>query len=83
MKPSLVYNFDECGFQVGQGKPEKVLSTRKAPEIAGDDHGENITAIECIAADGWVMEPMFIFKGAKKMESWFDHRDNPGEMPDI
>ncbi|KAF7183831.1 hypothetical protein CNMCM7691_004253 [Aspergillus felis] len=69
----LVYNFDECGFQPGEGKSRKVIGTKittkgkgkalKAiPDLAEAERGENITAIECVAADGWQMDPWFIFK---------------------
>lgn len=75
----LVYNFDECGFQPGQGRPRKVLGTQglSPPDLAEAEHSENISAIECIAADGWIMTPLFIFKGERFMESWFDHPDLP------
>ena len=74
----LIYNFDECGFQPGQGRARKVIGTKgRCPDLAEFDHSENITAIECIAADGWIMEPLFIFKGEKFMESWYDHPDLP------
>jgi hypothetical protein len=65
----LVYNFDEAGFQPGEGKSRKVISSKKskgrgkAPDLAEAERGENITTIECIAADGWQMEPWYIFKG--------------------
>ena len=69
----LVYNFDECGFQPGQGKAQKVLGIKgKVPDLTEAEHAENITALECIAADGWIMTPLFIFKGKKFMESWFE-----------
>jgi hypothetical protein len=74
----LVYNFDECGFHPGQGRAWKVISTKeRCPDLAEFDYTENITTIECIAADGWIMEPLLIFKGAKFMESWYDHLDLP------
>ena len=74
----LIYNFDECGFQPGQGRARKVIGTKgRCPDLAEFDHSENITAIECIAADGWIIEPLFIFKGEKFMESWYDHPDLP------
>jgi hypothetical protein len=34
-----------------------------APDLPESEKGKNITAIECIAADGWLMDPFFIFKG--------------------
>ena len=61
----LVYNFDECGFQPGEGKSRKVISSKglKVPDLAESERGENIIAIKCVAADGWQMDPWFIFKG--------------------
>ena len=61
----LVYNFDECGFQPGEGKSRNVISSKgsKVPDLAESERGENIIAIECVAADGWQMDPWFIFKG--------------------
>jgi hypothetical protein len=61
----LVYNFDECGFQPGEGRSRKVISLKgkaSIPNLPESERGENITAIECIAADGWQMDPWFIFK---------------------
>ncbi|KAJ8234279.1 hypothetical protein LV156_004505 [Aspergillus fumigatus] len=74
----LVYNFDECGFQPGEGKSRKVISSKgsKVPDLAESERGENITAIECVAADGWQMDPWFIFKGnGIFMESWFNESE--------
>jgi hypothetical protein len=63
----LVYNFDEAGFQPGEGKSRTVISTKvttkAVPDLPEAERGENITTIECIAADGWQMDPWFIFKG--------------------
>jgi hypothetical protein len=68
----LVYNFDECGFRPGEGKSRNVIGSKSCPDLAETERGENITAIECIAADGWQMDPLFIFKsGGIFMESWF------------
>ncbi|KAK9631694.1 hypothetical protein V6Z94_010194 [Aspergillus fumigatus] len=85
----LVYNFDECGFQPGEGKSRKVIGTKittkgkgkgkaskAVPDLAESERGENITSIECIAADGWQMDPWFIFKGnGIFMESWFNESE--------
>jgi hypothetical protein len=70
----LVYNFDECGFRPGEGKSRKVIGSKSksCPDLAETERGENITSVECIAADGWQMDPLFIFKsGGIFMESWF------------
>jgi hypothetical protein len=68
----LVYNFDECGFRPGEGQSRNVIASKSCADLAESERGENITAIECIAADGWQMDPFFIFKsGGVFMESWF------------
>lgn len=68
----LVYNFDECGFQPGQGRSRKVFGSSNPPDLAESEKGENITALECIAADGWVMAPLFVFKASGAfMEAWY------------
>ncbi|KAJ5378278.1 transcriptional regulator family: Centromere protein B DNA-binding region [Penicillium cataractarum] len=72
---SIIYNFDECGFQPGQGRSRKVIGSGLAcPDLAETDRGETITAVECIAADGWLMDPLFIFKssGSNFKEAWYD-----------
>ena len=68
----LVYNFDECGFRPGEGQSRNVIASKSCVDLAESERGETITAIECIAADGWQMDPFFIFKsGGVFMESWF------------
>lgn len=76
--PRLIYNFDECGFQPGEGESWKVVSSKKnCPDLAESERTETITAVECIAADGWQMVPLFIFKsGGAIMESWFNESDD-------
>lgn len=71
---SNIYNFDETGFQLGQGKSEKVVTRHRyrSSRIIASEHGENLTAIECVAADGWVMSPYFIARGEYFLERWFD-----------
>jgi hypothetical protein len=34
--------------------------------------GELISAIKCIAADGFTLPPYFIFKGKHHLERWYD-----------
>ena len=71
----LVYNFDEYGFRPGEGKSRNVIGLKKGcrPDLAETERGENITAVECIAADGWQMDPLFIFNsGGVFLECLFD-----------
>lgn len=81
MPERLVYNFDECGFRPGEGKNQKVVGRkdfkRSFPDPAETERGENITALECIAADGWYMDPLFIFKSnGSFIECWFDNTED-------
>ena len=69
--PHEIYNWDETGYQIGQGKPRKVVSSRATSHIATGGLAESITGIECIAADGWVMLPWFLVKGSRQMEEWY------------
>lgn len=76
-----IYNFDESGFQLGQGKDQKVVTAhrKRARHIGTGGHGETVTAIECIAADGWVMSPYIILKGLCQMESWYRDTNLPDD----
>lgn len=75
--PKNIYNFDETGFQLGQGRAQKVVTRYKnsAERVVAQDRGQIVTSIECIAADGWVMVPYLILKGQTHIEDWF--RNNP------
>ena len=57
------------------GKSRKVISAKgkSCSDLAESPKGENITTVECIYADGWQMDPLFIFKsGGVFLEAWFD-----------
>ena len=49
---------DETGFQLGQGLNQSVVTVYKNKR-SPTARGENITGVECIAADGWVMTPLY------------------------
>lgn len=72
-----LYNWDETGFQLGIGAKQNVVSTRQKETIETRGIGENITGIECISADGWVMHPWFLIRGSEQMEDWYDGDDDP------
>ena len=79
--PKNIYNFDESGFQIGQGKSQRVVTKQRqhAKFIPTGGVGETVTGIECIAADGWVMPPFFLFQGSYHLENWYrDQPDLPG-----
>lgn len=71
--PSNIYNFDETGFQLGQGKPQKVITRNKhRTRLLSGEKGDLLTGIECIAADGWLMEPYFVAPGVVHLERWYE-----------
>ena len=56
-----------------------MLSSKSScPDLAESERGETITVVECISADGWLMDPLFIFKSSGKnfMEAWFYGSEN-------
>ncbi|CRL28782.1 Homeodomain-like [Penicillium camemberti] len=67
--PHKIYNWDETGYRIGQGK-HKVITSRTSSDIPTGGQSESITGIECIAADGWLMLPWFLPKGSLLMEEW-------------
>ncbi|KAJ5790239.1 uncharacterized protein N7518_007250 [Penicillium psychrosexuale] len=69
--PHEIYNWDKTGYQIGQGKPRKVVSSRSTSHIATGGLAESITGIECIAVDGWAMLPWFLVKGCRQIEEWY------------
>lgn len=60
IQPNELCNWDETGFQLGIGTKENAVSTRQNETIGTGGIGQNITGIECISADGWVMHPSCI-----------------------
>jgi hypothetical protein len=79
LQPRDIYNFDESGFKIGEGKPQKVVSSRTTSHVATGGPAEAITAIECIAADGWLMPPWFLVKGQYHMENWYRTTNLPSD----
>jgi hypothetical protein len=70
LTPEQIYNMDETDYQIGQGKPQRVLSKSPTAYTPNGGISESITGIECIAADGWKMSPWFLVKGKFHMENW-------------
>lgn len=62
IQPNELYNWDETGFQPGIGTKQNVASTQRTESIATGRIGQNITGIEYISADGWVMHPWFLIR---------------------
>ena len=72
-RPRNIYNFDETGFQIGQLSSQKVVTKYpyKTSRIGAASTRESLTAIECIAADGWSAPPFFIVRGEQHLERWY------------
>ena len=64
--PNEIFNWDETGYQIGQGKRQKAIAPTGA-------YANPTVGIECIAADGWVMLPWFLPKGSNQMEEWYEN----------
>jgi len=47
--------------------------------VATGGPAENITAVECIAADGWLMPPWFLVQGKNHMENWYCTTNLPSD----
>ena len=80
--PSNIYNVDETGFQLGQEKSQKVVTEfpDRTKHVPTGGVGEFVTAIECIAADSWIMPPMILFAGTVHLENWYrDQADLPDD----
>lgn len=71
VEPCDIYNFDETGYQISQGKPERVVTKNKFIYSPNGGLNEGITGIECILADGWIISPWFLVKGRYHMENWY------------
>jgi hypothetical protein len=71
--PSNIWNFDETGFRIGQGKNEAVVTAypESNTRLGSASTRESITIIECISAVGSVISPLIIVAGKKHMEHWY------------
>jgi hypothetical protein len=69
--PNEIFNWDETGYQIGQGQRQKVVAPSTGSINPTGGQNESITGIECISAAGWVMLPWFLPKGNIHMEEWY------------
>ncbi|EED17289.1 conserved hypothetical protein [Talaromyces stipitatus ATCC 10500] len=77
--PKNLWNFDETGFIVGQGKNESVVTKypKTAKRVSSLSSRESLTVVESINAEGRVIPPLIIPKGEKHMEEWYRHIQDP------
>jgi hypothetical protein len=79
--PSNIWNFDETGFRIGQGKDEAVVTAyaRSNTRLGSASNRESVTIMECISAAGSVISPLIIVAGKKHMEHWYQTGGLDGE----
>ena len=63
---------DENGFLLGQALKVNVICCvgEKNCHYTQDGNHDMVTVIECIAADGRDIPPMYIYKGGKHLLGW-------------
>jgi hypothetical protein len=73
--PQNLWNFDETGFIVGQGKDEAVVTAhpKTSKSVSSLSSRESITVVEAINAEGKIIPPLLIPKGKVHLEEWYKH----------
>lgn len=79
--PSFIYNADESGFSSDPSKIRAIGTKGEAlSRISGGSGRENTTVLACVAADGTVLPPMIVFKGAAVQARWTSPAAFPGTV---
>ena len=67
-----IYGMDETGFQPSNQGVQRVVGRHgtKTQHKQGGANRENVTALVTICADGTIIQPTIIFKGANFMNKW-------------
>ncbi|EED23387.1 conserved hypothetical protein [Talaromyces stipitatus ATCC 10500] len=75
IRPQNLWNFDETGFIVGQGKDEAVVTAypKTSKRVSSLSSRESITVVEGINAEGKIIPPLLIPKGKVHLEEWYRH----------
>lgn len=76
VSPANIYNIDDTSFQIGEGnRPIWVFALNGSPHVPEVPRSrpwcEWITAIDCVAADGWKSEPCLVIQGDHYLDEWF------------
>lgn len=68
-----MYNLDEKGFILGIGDVTKRICRNVRQNAVYKEHRnrESCTVVETISADGFVLTPLIIFKGANHLAGWY------------
>ena len=73
ISPCNIYNMDETGFLIGQGKIEEVITAY--PEMnstAGSSMlCKLVTLVECISANGRAIDPFLVLASKHHLEDWY------------
>lgn len=70
-----IYNMDETGFRLGEGKDENTISRAdtKQAKVSSSYTRILVTILECIGIDGQVLPPFIIMPGKRHMVNWYAH----------
>ena len=74
--PCDQYNFDKTGFSIGVGGQQYVVTmdlAKKCAESPSDSNRDHVSLVETVSADGSVLPPLCIMKGAVVL---FQHVSN-------
>lgn len=68
------YNIDEKGFVLGIEKVTNCkricCNVRRSAQFKEQRNRKSCTVIEAVSADGFVLTPLIIFKGANHLAGW-------------
>jgi hypothetical protein len=75
---SNTYNAYEKGFTIGQAKKGKVICRRRRRNVRVRHPGnrEWVSVMECISADGNVLDPLFIYAGKAHLMGNHDYEED-------
>jgi hypothetical protein len=77
IKVENTYNADEKGFMIGQARKGKVICRRKRRNVRVRHPGnrEWVSVMECISADGRVLDPLYIYMGKAHLMGNHDYEE--------
>jgi hypothetical protein len=76
------YNFDKTGFMMGMVRPGMVIMQADRvgkPKSIQPGNREWVTAICCIAGDGYTMPPFLVVQGHFHLANWFAQAQVPDD----
>ncbi|CAH2005812.1 unnamed protein product [Acanthoscelides obtectus] len=78
-KACFIYNADESGFPSDPSRIRAIgRKGRPLCRVSGGSGRENTTVLACIGADGSVLPPLVVFKGAAVQPRWVSEKEYPG-----